>query len=357
MIYFASGSNRPGEIRGFSEVGHAIGVVADEILGSTRALEELLALAGTGIPVFVDSGAFSEVEFGPAGPRVVKPITAADWRARLALYETLAAALGPSLYVVAPDMVGFPDETLERLETHREALSRIAALGARVLVALQGEDKVEFWHRVLELNLAPTDSLVPALPMKKNATTDEGVLDFARMCRPGAVHLLGLGAANRRAPALVEALERSGIEVSLDSNLIRANVGRGRNPRKLTRAIGVVADEILGYAFAEGAPAGAMGSACDYTDSIADPADWITPKLSRQVADELVLTDEDRCRWSHDPAGFLADDVNGEGLARWELPEVSAALDRAWQAAHWQATTPERKRRAIKVAFPKKTDT
>jgi len=356
VIYFASGSNRPGEIRGFSEVDHPIGVVADEILGSTSALEELLALAGTGIPVFVDSGAFSEVAFGPAGPRVVKPISPADWRERLALYETLAAALGPSLYVVAPDMVGFPEETLERLETYREEIARIAALGARVLVALQGEDKADFWRRVLELELAPVDSLVPALPMKKNATSDEAVLDFARRCRPGAVHLLGLGAANRRAPALVEALECSGVEVSLDSNLIRANVGRGRNPRKLTRALDVVADDLLGYAFAEGAPAGAMGTAGDYTDEIADPSGWITPKLAQQVADELALTDEERRRWLRDPAGFLADDVNGEGLARWELPEVSAALDRAWQAVHWRATTPERKRRAIKAAFPKKTE-
>lgn len=112
-IYFASGSSRPADIRGFAAIGHAIGVAAPEV--SANAEAELVALAGRGIPVFVDSGAFSEVTFGAEGVTVVAPITDADWRERLALYRRLAVALGPDVYLVAPDRIADQEETIRRM--------------------------------------------------------------------------------------------------------------------------------------------------------------------------------------------------------------------------------------------------
>lgn len=254
--YFASGSNRPGEIRGFGELGHAVGVAAPEVMNSATATVELEASA---VPVFLDSGAFSEVEFGERGPEVVRPISDAEWKARLAYAERLAAALGSKLYFVAPDQVGFAGATLGRLSRYRREVRRIARKGARVLVCLQGADKVEFFRKAsLALDI-PRARLVAALPMKKNATSPEQVLEFARVAKPKAIHLLGLGAANRKAPELVAALEEMGVEVSLDSNLIRANVGRGENPRRLTRALDEVAEELYDLALAGYAFEDAMG--------------------------------------------------------------------------------------------------
>jgi hypothetical protein len=238
--YFASGSNRPGEIRGFGELGHAVGVAAPEVMNSATATVELEASA---VPVFLDSGAFSEVEFGERGPEVVRPISDAEWKARLAY----------------PDQVGFAGATLGRLSRYRREVRRIARKGARVLVCLQGADKVEFFRKAsLALDI-PRARLVAALPMKKNATSPEQVLEFARVAKPKAIHLLGLGAANRKAPELVAALEEMGVEVSLDSNLIRANVGRGENPRRLTRALDEVAEELYDLALAGYAFEDAMG--------------------------------------------------------------------------------------------------
>ncbi len=111
--YFLSGSNRPGEIASLGKVGADIGVAAPEI--SEAAESELHALAGSDVLVFVDSGAFSEVRFGPGGVEVVKPISDEDWAARLALYKRLATSLGSSLYCVAPDMIGSQSVTLARL--------------------------------------------------------------------------------------------------------------------------------------------------------------------------------------------------------------------------------------------------
>jgi len=211
-----------------------VGVAAPEVSPEARA-----ELAAAEVPVFLDSGAFSEVEFGPEGPRTVAPISPEEWTRRLELAEGLAADLGDLLHFVAPDKVGFPGETLGRLSRYRREVRRVAAHGARVLVALQGTDKVDFWRKVKLLDLAPADQLVAALPMKKNATTPDQVVDFVRRARPRAVHLLGLGAANRKAGPLVDALRAVDpeLEITLDSNLIRANVGRKPRVRKLTAAV------------------------------------------------------------------------------------------------------------------------
>lgn len=234
-VYFASGSSRPADVRGFSAVHHPIGVAADEV--SPAAEAELCRLAGTGLPVFVDSGAFSEVEFGPAGPVVVRPIGHEDWLRRLALYARLARALGPQAYLVAPDRVGDQDETLARLARYRDQLAELRALGARVLVAVQkgAMTQAAFVRRCAEV--LGFDDFVHALPSKKNATTLEELAAYVAEVRPAALHLLGMGARNRnaaRALALIAAASPETV-VSMDSNLIAASVGL-RPMRPLSRA-------------------------------------------------------------------------------------------------------------------------
>lgn len=224
--YFASGSNRPGEIAALSKVGADIGVAAPTV--SPAAEKELHALAGSDVLVFIDSGAFSEVKFGPDGVEIVKPITDADWRKRLGMYERLATTLGSSLYCVAPDQVGSQTVTLERLARYREEVRRIYALGARVLVAVQkGElSQAEFAAKVDEV--LGFDGWVPALPCKKAATTADEVAAFVRDRKPRHVHLLGLGITNRQVIDYVTPFAGTSTSVSLDSCWIAANVGRNK---------------------------------------------------------------------------------------------------------------------------------
>ena len=84
--YYASGSNHPGEIRGFADLGHPIGVSALQL--SEHALRLLERLD---VPLFVDSGAFGE----KAG-RVFDTRT---WEGVLRVYERLAR---PGVRVVSP---------------------------------------------------------------------------------------------------------------------------------------------------------------------------------------------------------------------------------------------------------------
>jgi hypothetical protein len=235
--YFASGSNRPGEIRGLSKVGADIGVAAPEL--GTAAEAELHKLAGTDVLVFVDSGAFSEVKFNTdrGAFEVVREITDADWLKRLDLYRRLATSLGSQLFCVAPDQVGSQAVTLQRLARYAPQVRELHELGARVLVAVQkGElSQVEFARRVDEI--LGFDSWVAALPCKKAATSPDEVDRFLADRRPAHIHLLGLGIRNRKADAYLAPFVNSSTSVSLDSCWIAANVGRGKSrPRRYTSA-------------------------------------------------------------------------------------------------------------------------
>lgn len=227
VSFFASGTNRTGEIRGMAAVGQDLGVVAHEIVGRAPAEKELHALAGTDINVFVDSGAFSEVKFTANGPVTVDPITAERWEEIFALYDRLASSLGPQAFLVAPDKIGDQDETLRRLETYKGRLAALAAKGARILVPVQkgALTQAQFAAKVTEL-LAGI-AWQPALPCKKSATTPAECAAFVReFCTAGRhVHLLGLGPTNRNAPAYLSAFVGSGVTVSLDACWINANVG------------------------------------------------------------------------------------------------------------------------------------
>ena len=228
--YFASGSNQPNQIRALGRAGADIGVAAPHV--SKNAEAELIALAGSDVAVFVDSGAFSEVKFGPEGRTVVKPMTDADWQLVLGLYERLSAALGKQLFVVAPDCIGDQGESLRRLRTYRD---RVLALDCNVLVPVQkGEQsQVEFAAQVDAI--LGTDWLA-AMPCKKSATTAAELAEFVAARGPRHVHLLGLGIRSRNLTSYLDAITGR-TSVSLDSCWITANVGRKRaGPLRLTRA-------------------------------------------------------------------------------------------------------------------------
>lgn len=241
-VYFASGSNSPEQIRGIANIGAAeIGVAAPEVSKSAEAA--LVALAGqknpnTGglVQVFVDSGAFSEVTFSKKGPRVTRPITESEWDKRLSLYKRLADALGSQVTVVAPDQVGFQGETLARMRRYADRIQAIAKAGAHVMVPLQGGTVplVQFEESAKEaLGL---DSIIPALPMKKGATSMAEVAAYVTRAQPSRLHLLGMGEKNKdvfRVERLIRRLSPNTV-LSLDSSLIRASVGRGGARKKKT---------------------------------------------------------------------------------------------------------------------------
>lgn len=82
----------------------------------------------------MDSGAFSEVGFGPNGPFVKENITDAEWQERLAVMLDVVRVGGPSVTALVPDLVGFKTS----LGRFTQAVSALVATGTRVLIPFSG---------------------------------------------------------------------------------------------------------------------------------------------------------------------------------------------------------------------------
>lgn len=241
--HFASGVNNPGEVRGLALSARHVGITASEI--RSGLLEELDNYTHCMLRCFVDSGAFSEVKFGPSGREIVKPITDADWRARFAVYERVARTFGRRAYVVAPDAVGDQDETLARLQRYALEVAAVAALRAQIIVPVQKGrlPMSEMFRRscaILGLREAP----IAGVPMKKDATSLADLRELVEsMPWYGArLHLLGLGPESKRFRGVVALIKsiRPNAAITSDSVTIRRLVGRtngrGGGARALTKA-------------------------------------------------------------------------------------------------------------------------
>lgn len=348
-IYFASGSNAPGEIRGFAELRHPLGVAAPECGGACE--RELLTLAGTGLPVFVDSGAFSEVEFGDGPPRVVRPITPEAWKRVLALYSRLAAGLGSQVYIVAPDQVGNQRETLHRLAVWKGALHQLQAQGAQIIVPIQrGEWPMATFDQQIQglLGLDPLDYIV-GIPSKKDATPIAELRAFLAERRPYRLHLLGLGPQSDRWGEVWAAITElvPGADVSCDSVLIRAHVGQGR---KLTRAQQVAEAELGEEVWSPGSWKTGTGEAApDPTETLVG----LTPAEVTRIGRALQLDRAARRDLAADPVEFYSA-LGDEGSERFD-PVKQADLDQLLDQIHRQryhkASRAEKKRRGVVSAF------
>lgn len=243
--HFSSGVNHPGEVVGLGLSGGNVGITASEI--RPGLLEEIATFKFSYTLFFVDSGAFSEVEFGPEGRKVVRPITDAQWRERLALYRRMCTDLCPNqVYPVAPDCVGDQVETLRRLEAYAGEVRALVELGANVIVPCQkgAMPLSAFFRAACEKLQVSADQVIAGVPMKKDATT---VADLTELCESfehvnARIHLLGLGPESKRYEPAVSAIAFAcpWARITSDSVTIRRLVGRtngrGGGPRALTLA-------------------------------------------------------------------------------------------------------------------------
>lgn len=323
---FASGANRECEIRGFARLGIPVGVSVNRL--EQGAIEALIELKQ---PVLVDSGAFSEVAFNSAGAYTVHPIDETEWKSRLALYLQLASALGTQAIFVAPDKVGDQHETLSRLARYRAELAAIVATGATLLLPLQvGEMSHTEFLRTAEAITGV--QLTPAMPMRKAATTGEALLSFIQSAKPRHIHLLGIGIENRRTEKLIRALRyvSPGMSISMDSNRLRAVVGKNRPLTQLETEFRSLPAESL-YGAVESPILRLNGEVLDYTDLIAFPSLWATPEQLTGIARALNLAQSACQIFVDSPDEFLQTPCADFGDLTWfEHPVAACELDRAW---------------------------
>ena len=241
ILCFCSGASAPADLRGLARVLAPAGVSLPEL--SAPTLEELIQLGHLPWPLFVDSGAFSEVEVDGTGRLVVvAPIEEQAWHARLAVGLRIAVAFGARAWVVAPDCVGDQVETLVRLRRHRDEVAAIRAAGARVVVPLQRGSLSTAAFEEATSEALGFDDFVRAIPGNKDAMPTAELGAYLATARPKAVHLLGIGPRNHRLPTLHALCQRlvPDAELSCDSNGLAALVGStngiAHGPRPLTAA-------------------------------------------------------------------------------------------------------------------------
>lgn len=343
-VCFASGSNEPSEVWGFASVGIPPGLAADCLVrdgGFAPCVDELGRLAGTGMPVLLDSGAFGAFTSGVE-------ITDAEWTARLELYLHLAKVLGRQLYLVAPDKVGDQEATLALLARYALEVREAAGYGAQFLMPLQPGAMAldEFQQAAQEVvGLA----MVPAFPMRGGVTPEE-VVAFVRAMAPPKIHLLGLGAANRKTQGLLDALweVKPDLHIQQDAMLLKSRVGTKVAPRQFD----ITSRKATSFCEEAFADVDAWDTGWRYTDEAGDPSAWLPKVVRGRVVEAVQMTPAQARAFKQDPTEFLQSPVHeGEDLAWWEVPHLQALLDAAWAEMVQRRTATRRRAWAIHEAF------
>jgi hypothetical protein len=318
VVVYSSGTNRASDIRGVIGAGIPVGVDISRL--SPSATRELL---GSALPVFLDSGAFGEVSIQKSPSCVTHPINDSQWNARLDKYLLIARQLGgkeksPSSFarvtIVAPDCVGNQGLTLTRLSKFRDRVRQVHAAGADVVVPMQigSLNVVEFYTKAMSIL---DIEIVPGMPMKKAATTPEAIQDLIQLCGPRRIHLLGLGADNRKAAPIVRFIRHlsPSISISLDANRIRAAVGKNRS---ITRREKKHFDDVIPSWTGEVDLRESGGELHDLTEMLFQPSLWLAGMKLTQFANSLTwLTDSQRTVFMADPDSFVnADDNSSDWL-------------------------------------------
>ena len=340
VLHFASGSNHPGEIRGFADLGKAVGAAYGTTSKATRTwsrlckdecIEELVAATNKGIPVFLDSGAFSEVDFSDGTARVVSPITPKMWADRFEVYRELADRAGALANVVAPDMVGNQSESFARLQRYADEVRDLIDRGATVLVPLQkGALSLSQAHQKARAILG-TDEWVPALPFKKAATTPKELQEYLTQIKPQRVHLLGVGPRSKVSSSIAEAVKRGSpsTKVQMDSVALTAHVGRGKKPRRVTAAIDEARDRLLG----ERTTGYTEVLSPDYTDLVGFPSEWASKAALTRIGRKANLTPSEMRSLLSDPDYFFQrNGSNGPAFYDLMAPEIERELARHFHA-------------------------
>ena len=337
VVVFASGMNRVADIRGAARARVPIGVDVSKL--SQRAIAAIVEVR---LPVLLDSGAFGEVAIRRGEIVVVHEINDEEWKRRLAIYTQIASALlqnrqheraSVRVLIIAPDRVGSQELTLQRLAKFRREIQQFHAIGAEVLVPLQcgALDPVDFYN-------ASRDTLgieiIPAFPMKKAAITIPAILDFLSKTSVAHIHLLGMGANNRRGKALTRFLGHAwpDVAISMDANRIRAAVGVRR---AITVSEARYGDEWSSAWSGEVDLREWGGSMHDMTEALFHPSSWLTAAELRRTAESLTwLAPRQQQAFLQDPDAFVnADENDSDWLYQTLLERYFSYVQRHSQVA------------------------
>jgi hypothetical protein len=214
-IAFHSGMSASSDLRAAVQANASVGVVAP-LLNISQLIRVLPVYLDRGGKVFIDSGAFAS--FQKREPVI--------WDKVFFAYEAVLNMTDRpgGLSIVAPDVIGDQQATLDLWREHAERVSRWVDAGARVIVPLQRGDlaageMLEFAKQIFQ-----TDRFTAGIPSNLEAMS---VRDCATL-RHHDFHVLGRVVATDEVQAKVDVLRDNnpGATLTADANWLRSRLAK-----------------------------------------------------------------------------------------------------------------------------------
>jgi hypothetical protein len=224
VMTFRSGISTVNDLEGYRQAGSNIGVSLPNVRGNKNLEGSLVDHVKSDGHLFIDSGAFSE-------PLEDAAELLDEYRLFLSNFST--SDQRSRVTVVAPDIVGDQEGTLEMQRQHRSEISMLENThGASVLIPIQRGDKSfsEVYQELQEV-FPNIGQMGIAIPANKAAATVEEVQDLMSVQYPPRhVHLLGISEKSRgpRYQQYVDAITAAGARVTTDASSVRGLFGEGR---------------------------------------------------------------------------------------------------------------------------------
>jgi hypothetical protein len=301
------------------------------------------------IPVFIDTGAFSEL-------KADKAIPARLWRELLEAQLDLARKIGPRCAVVLPDKVGSQGVTIERIRRYRKQINQILDTGARGIVVLhQGRRSASDAAEMIAKILGRRDWILgfPVRAHKMEPSNVRATLQEISWHAVG-VHLLGIGPANPRWGEYTRALAplSASAWASSDAVVLKRLVQRVASLGPLTREQDIARAEIFEEVWG-GLSDPLVGETVDPTEQLVVPSSWLPLAMAAQIAREGHaqgwLTDQEAYTFRRDPTKglFMVLERDEPGPEWWLENEI----ERAWWARIGDLSTQMRKARGLVQLF------
>ena len=223
---FVSGlSKSPADLRGVKAAGQPIGVSLSNSL-SPNVESEIVDAANNGLPVFIDSGAFTASTKGKEmnWERVVE-----DWKRIISRVDVEARR---NLHIVAPDIVGDHPGSMDLQYEMMKAIESLMGSGVQVIVPVQKENdggSLSAHAADASDGFAEFENVIIGIPFNKSAWTVDDVVSLAKAKGVERFHLLGVGSEKKLASIMksIHAINPN-VEVTADATTLRARAGAGK---------------------------------------------------------------------------------------------------------------------------------
>jgi hypothetical protein len=219
LTIFASGLSRINDFRTYSRMGRACGILATD--SSTAVLHALVEHNQRGLRAFIDNNAF-----GTFKQSIKKGVPCAiNFDDVFNIYDKILSSVKKKNLVslVAPDVVGDQEASLELLSKYRAKIRSFIDRGADVLIPLQAGalSLSGVYRRVCQL--LGTNRWRASIPCNVKRIARREIFDFVSTCRPRRIHLLGVADHKKLYPLVKLILEaHSSTNISADANHLRS---------------------------------------------------------------------------------------------------------------------------------------